>query len=112
MGWDAFARGPKGGININSDAANDFKYKALQVKRNIGSADCLLETGALDCSNCAEMIERACGLSPWTEELWNPRNMQWDWNFKYKDEDAWAYHSAKVFIETCIEHDLTIRFSF
>jgi len=39
-------------------------------------------------------------------------NQKANWDFKYKKEDAWAYLSARKFLELCAKHNLSIRFSW
>lgn len=63
------------------------------------------------------MIERATGRSVWDERDWDKEflikvNKQANWEFEYQQEEAWAYWSAKKFLETCAKAGLSISFSW
>lgn len=120
MGWDAF-----------TSARTDYKLNKLKSKRidklfdnatkyvvkKAGSADIYLRTAGLDCSACALMLQEATGESVWVDKKWNREyvrkvNREADWNFEYDKEDAWAYWSARKFLETCARAGLSIHFSY
>ncbi len=126
MGWDAFALSPE-----TSDwvaAANQktkeleivdekttvaFAAAVLRVVGKAGGVDADLKIGGLGCRSCAEMFEQA-GASPYSD--WDAekvkdiaRTANWDFD---PGEDAWAYWSAREFLQTCADLGLAVRFSY
>lgn len=114
MGWDAFAKGPKGGMITNSEIKHAFRAAQKLCMLKAKGHDIHIGKGyvALDCSQTAEMLKKACGKSPWDPNPWHPKLMTFNWDFEYKKELAWAYWSAKKFIDVCQEFNLTIKFSW
>jgi len=129
MGWDAFSSIEKtfGYPQRGNQFIPVFEYKeqrdafvkaSRRVRKLTGTVDNYLEQGALDCGACAEMLGMATG-----EECRNAVDVDWskkkvqslakkaNWDFKFKKEDAWAYWSAKLFLETCAELRLSISMS-
>ena len=119
MGWDAFSSvktlddcKPK-----HPEPRRLFRNAHLYVKRKAGSVDGYLEYGSLDCSDCRRMLEEATGESCYDENGWSKekvRDLQKsaNWNFEYDPEDAWAYWSARKFLEVCAKLNLSIEFSW
>jgi len=73
--------------------------------------------GGLDCSECARMLEKATKMNAWDENGWDVEKVKTlhssaDWKFNYHKDKAWAYWSAKKFLEICAENNLSIEFSF
>ena len=94
-----------------------FKNAELYVKRKAGSVDGCLRMAGLDCSACAKMLEKATNRSAWDESEWSNDfvkkiNLDANWDFEYENEQAWAYWSAKKFLETCAKANLSISFSW
>jgi hypothetical protein len=129
MGWDAFSsikktfgypqKGNKFIFVFEDKEQRDAFVKASRrVRKLTGTVDNYLEQGALDCRACAEMLERATGekCSSVVDVNWSKKKVQSlaknaNWDFKYGKSDAWAYWSAKVFLETCAELRLSISMS-
>ena len=120
MGWDAHSTAKKDWEKKKlKDPTTDklFKNAEAYVKRKAGSVDGYLRMAGLDCSSCAEMLERATGRSVWDERDWNKDfvvkvNEKANWDFEYEQEQAWAYWSAKKFLESCAKAGLSIYFSW
>lgn len=120
MGWDAFSSAKynyETGIFEDPSIGKLFKEASDFVKSLTGSVDGSLDHGVLDVSTCGEMLERGTGENCWTEDPWDKETvkrlaMTANWNFEYDIADAWAYWSAKKFLEICAEAGLSIRFSF
>lgn len=120
MGWDAFSSAEKDWDNRKlKDPIMDKSFAAADrfVAYKTGSADMLLRMAGLDCSPCATMLEKATGLDAWDEKGWDVEtvkeaNKNADWDFDYTEEFAWAYWSAKKFLECCAENNLSITFSW
>ena len=129
MGWDGWATRdgkrlpidwhPRSELKpeiLDAELAKAFKAARNWVKRTAGSVDGWLFLGGLDCSLCAEMLEKATGIDAWGESL-TPDEVkriyeEADWSFVYPIEDGWAYHSAKQFLEVCATYALGIGFSY
>lgn len=120
MGWDAYSSvgfdWSKGEFT-NKEHEAAFKNASDHVIKHAGTVDALLDCGSLDCSNCARMLQEATGKSCWDEKGWDETkvkilNKTAQWNFKIYPEDAWAYWSARKFLEVCSELNLSIRFSW
>lgn len=112
MGWDGYARPePKG------DALEAFRLAATSIKERCGSVDWLLERGALDCSDCAEWMEKLSGASAWAD--WSAAEMadfaaSADRNavheeYQAEQKDAWARESALAFMRVCAQQRRGMR---
>lgn len=127
MGWDAYATYPSGQTlrqNWKTDhrltsrrLREAFERSSAEVEALTGSADCLLATGALDVSTCADLLKRATGDNPWDEKGWKPRKVKQaneyaNWEFEVHEDDIVAYWSARKFLEICAELGLGVRFSY
>jgi len=126
MGWDAYAINAIDETIYTELSRHNPKFSrhrqafllaAKRVTSVTGSCDADLSGGALDCSNCAYMLQEATNRSCWSETPWSVDEVQTlsteaNWDFKVRREDLWAYYSAKVFLETCAELKLGIKFSF
>ncbi len=117
MGWDAHAKVESEFIDgdyvpVNKKYRDQFKEDFLWVKEKAGSVDGFLDGAGLDCSACGKMLEKATGLSVWTEEVWSPWEMKANWDFKFAKDKAWAYWSARKFFESCVKLKIQIRFSY
>lgn len=117
MGWDAFALVEYDEhFKITGRLADVFQKVSDEVKEKTGTVDGLLAKGGLDVDDCAYMLEHATGLSAWsvewTADYVKELNDRANWNFEYPIEDAWAYWSARRFLETCASEGLPIRFSW
>ena len=108
MSWDAIA--------INGKNHKDrFKEASELVKEKTGSVDGMLEDGMLDCKLSGEMLFDATGESVYSATPWSPEkvqelNQKANWNFEYDKKDKWAHKSAQIFLQTCAELGLGIRF--
>jgi phage FluMu protein Com len=119
MGWDAHTNAEKDWDKkcLKSKKLNNAFSKADEfVKKKAGSVDCYLFMAGLDCSACAKMLEEATGKSCYDDD-WEAKNIEKiylksNWNFEYKQEDTWAYWSAKKFLELCSKFKLTVTFSW
>ncbi len=101
---------------LNPEYAEAFKQASKQARKETGSVDALLRLGGLDCSTCAKMLEKATGESVYVEE-WSASKVKTlsksaNWGFKCDDSKAWAYWSARLFLETCAKFNLSIQFSW
>lgn len=100
MGWDA-------GFNTEAkDKRKQFKKTATEVKRIAGLVDGSLQFGGLDCSTCRLMLEQATAQNCSEGTEWSAEQVQQIasaavWEFVFQAEDAWAYWSARKFLETC-----------
>ncbi|HNG68581.1 MAG TPA: hypothetical protein PLP63_06535 [Saprospiraceae bacterium] len=122
MGWDAdssaIIKQVHGTRRIaNPQLRNQFYNAINEIQQKAGTADGSLIHGGLDCSNCADMIEKATLRSCYDSNGWSAEevkkiNESADWNFEYNQEDAWAYWSAKKFLELCAKNNLSIKFSW
>lgn len=120
MGWDAYSSvnylyDQRRIENAEHDAA--FKSAAKEVTQLAGTVDGYLETGGLDCSACCKMLQEATGDDCYDEEGWSSErvkqlNERADWRIPYGKDDAWAYWSARKFLELCAQFNLSIRFSW
>lgn len=127
MGWDANAsvkiKRDENFKLLNADellnteyVAEAFKRASKQARKETGSVDALLRLGGLDCSTCAKMLEKATGESVYVED-WSALKVKTlsesaNWDFKCDDGKAWAYWSARLFLETCAKFNLSIQFSW
>ena len=108
MGWDAFSSVLDHNLPI-------FKLVADKVKQKCGSVDDLLQSGGLDCSVCAYVLEIATGESAWNEDGWNAEKVKYLYeNAKWPENgyDCWAVESAKEFLNVCAKLGLEIHFSY
>lgn len=120
MGWDAYSpAGRDYKKNKLKDPAIDklFKNAESYVKRKTGSVDGLLRMAGLDCSDCAEMLDKATGRSVtddnnWSKNFVKKMNACANWDFEYEQEQAWAYWSARKFLETCAKAGISISFKW
>lgn len=95
----------------NPDIDSLFNAAADLVIEKAGSYDGGLRLGGLDCSTSIRMLEKAVGLSLSHEHYHIATQLQMmsNWDFEYSDEDAWAYWSARKFMECCCEFDLYFK---
>lgn len=128
MGWDAFAtqngetlfsfNEERGELEIADPVlCSIFAEVSKEVVTRTGAVDFLLRCGGLDCSACAHMLERATKCTAWDGDGWVAEQVQMlartaDWDFDYSANDAWAYWSARRFLETCARYKLGIKFSW
>lgn len=122
MGWDAHSSAEmdysKPFSRIRDKQIRRYFKKASDfVKAKTGTVDCLLETGSLDCDQCAKMLEAATGQTCWMDG-WSEADVQairetacWD-NISITKDDEWAFWSARKFLETCANLGLSINFSW
>ena len=123
MGWDAHSSADMKST-IRKLYIRDPKIRKLfkeaetfvREKSN-GHVDIYLHIGSLDTSTCGKMLERAVGWPVYDEDGWNvdkvkKLNAEANWDFKFKKEDAWAYWSARKFLEVCAQANLSISFSW
>lgn len=114
MGWDCFAYGPKGGKITDSKIKSDFKSAAKKVCKKAEYHDIHVGNGfvALDVSDTGQMINRA-GVDAWNAGYkFRVRQLKFNLDFEFQKEEAPYYWSAKLFMEVCEKHDLTIQFSW
>ncbi len=122
MGWDAFAEPVKNDWNKDGKITDIrkrrvFKKASNEVAKKADTVDWLLEKGGLDVSTCGQMLEKATGQGVYDENGWSKDkvkelNKSACWDFQVDKEDAWAYWSARYFLEACAKLGLRIRFSY
>lgn len=128
MGWDAYAvtvdgkglfeydwkntRG--GGLYIKDNVyARAFRNASQDVFAKSGTVDGLLSAGGLDCSRCAEEMQKLTGIDAWGHSLSIEEVQELTVTPYEPDEgEEWAYHSALEFIKVCQEQKLGIKFSW
>ena len=122
MGWDAISSVKiewddmiKKMVIITSNEREAFEHAALEVVKEAGSVDCLLEVGSLDVGDCGNMLERATGESvyggQWSSKRVKILNEEANWDFTTSKKDFWAFLSAKMFLELCAKFSLSIKFT-
>jgi len=120
MCWDAFSSAK---INyskneiVDTDLRMLFKNAETDVKELSVYVDGLLHRGGLDCSACREMLEAATRencYEDWDCDKVKSLNESSQWGFidEIKEEDLWAYWSARFFLKICAENGLSISFSY
>lgn len=127
MGWDAFSSAPLSinkGLKLKHKRHREaFAQAVANVRKHTDMVDGYLDAGALDCSACRDMLEKAAeksvknlnwglayepgGMQP---EVVKVMHMFLNWDFRVKKDDIWAYWSAREFVRVCVEQDLAIRF--
>lgn len=122
MGWDAFSSAKPDfekrcvkGVKVD----RLFKNAETYVRRKSGGyVDGYLRMGALDCSDCGRMLEKATGKSVcnenesrWSVAVVKEINKNANWDFDYSSEETLYYWSARKFLEVCAKAGLAIRFS-
>jgi len=137
MGWDAYATMPDGQDveqewteSENGHLPTDPRIReafAAAVRRARamvqelgdpeGVIDGFLENAALDCSACAQVLEKATGRSAYEPLRWSPEDVQELARTavfpKASDHlHPWAVASAWEFLTTCAALGLGIRFSW
>jgi histidyl-tRNA synthetase len=120
MGWDAHSSVEVDFENMKiKDNTLDqiFRERSKLIIKKAGSVDGAFRLGSLDVSTCARMLEKATSESCWTEDGWSIEKVKElsagaNWDFHYVKRDYWAYLSAKEFLSTCAENNLSISFSW
>jgi len=120
MGWDAHSSAEfdyEKGQFVNTAHQEAFLLAVHEVKTLTGTYDGYLKQGGLDCSDSCKMLELATGESCYAKDAWSAEkvkelNDKADWRIYYGGIDAWAYWSARKFLETCAELSLSITFSW
>lgn len=121
MGWDAYAEPLKAQWGLETEGDPEFAPAVEAARKDRFDSrnpiiDGLLRQGALDCSACASMMEKATGRScwsdPWSPEIVKALAASARWDFPIADHDVWAMRSAKAFLERCAELGRGIRFSW
>jgi len=114
MGWDAWATKKKQIPKAVWAAASNLA-KTLDAKAD-KTVDGLLSEGGLDCSNCAYALGLAVhghADACWSSTPWSAEEVQeFAQRATWPEVLDWANASAKVFLETCAQHNSGIRFSF
>ena len=119
MGWDAHTSAEK--VWEKRRLKDKFQNSAFKkadkfVFKKTGSADAYLRLAGLDCSACAEMLQKATGRDCWGDD-WSVDeiesiNKNANWDFEYDQDKAWAYWSAKEFLRLCAKFRLSVTFSW
>lgn len=114
MGWDGYAK-LNGARPLPPEVLGDFAKAAEAARQRAGCVDGCLENGVLDCSACAEALGEMTGLSWWDDH--GPVEVQRAWEDAQRyptpeGEDAWAYESAKAFLEVSARHGLSFYASY
>jgi len=121
MGWDAHTKIETEIVNNrlrikNKAIRESFKKAYVEVKKIAGAVDGFLDFGDLDCSTCRDMLTKATGINGYEDGFTSDQvvelNKNANWNFKFPEEDAWAYWSARKWLEVCAELKLSIYFSY
>lgn len=110
MGWDAFAW--NGGIvdPLPKEAAVWFAKAAQDVIDKVGSVDCGVKTGMLDCRACADAIKKLTNLNPYSERPVDPSEFKLNLDDP-RWEESWASYSAFKFLEGCLKFNYSVHFS-
>lgn len=130
MGWDAFAEPfstnwnfeplvQAGAVKEGSrewDGVEEAVRERIRAAGGRPTVDGLLRHGGLDCSDCAEMLERATLASCWIPE-WSPAMVRGlaqtaSWDFEVEPDLLWAKESARAFLEHAAKLGKSIRFSW
>jgi hypothetical protein len=133
MGWDAYATkqgkrlahkweqvgdGPATTLVLADDEQRAiFAAARARVLEQSPVIDGFLETGGLDVSTCAKMLEEATDESAYSDDGWSAEGVKLlaasaNWEFEVDDDERWAYWSARVFLETCAAHGFGIVFDW
>lgn len=120
MGWDAHSSVIMDEVihQISDETYRKlFTKAAAEVRKITGSVDGFLSLGSLDCSDCCRMLEAATGESCYSDSGWDIKKVKQlaansDWGIPYSEDQAWAYWSARKFLEVCAEGNLSITFSW
>lgn len=121
MGWDLYAvtvrgkrldiehgKSPEEGMYLKNPtlrkAFEQAKEDALK-KTPQDYIDWMLNIGALDCSDCAIVLEEVTPLDIWAEKFIPPKEVKEafetaDW--ESHPNKNWAYWSAYYFLKTCV----------
>ena len=115
MGWDAFSDPFSSRFEEDKpDPAYDDVAK--RVCADTGSVDGFLRYGALDCSQCADMLERATGASCWSDKWSKDRVTELaakaDWSFEVGVDMLWAKLSARAFLDQTAALGRGVKFSW
>lgn len=107
MGWDVYAAHE----NKKRIKVKAFEKAVKRVLKKADSVDGLLHIGGLDCSDCREMLEEATGIPAAFYSDYSPDELKKisdsaNWDFTFEQENAWAYWSAREFLETCVRLNL------
>lgn len=89
--------------------------KGVEELAGKGSYDGYLGQGGLGCPTCKRMMEVATAQSCTAGIKWSGQEVQQYareavWSFIFDASDAWAYWSARKFLELCAELGLAIYF--
>ena len=108
MGWDASC------LDLKVDK-KPFKQASKEVKQKAGLVDGRLMFGGLDCSTCRRMLQQATDQNCTEGVEWSAKQVKQisaaaKWDFTFNAEDAWAYWSARKFLEVCAELGTGIYF--
>ena len=118
MGWDAYSSAK---VDYRKNEIVDLKLQMLfknaetDVKSKAVYVDGILYKGGLDCSECRDMLQKATNESvyeDWSEEKVREVAAKSNWDFEFEFENAWAYWSARTFLEICSNNNLSISFSY
>lgn len=112
MGWDMYAVTRQGKPPLNLDA---FKIASDAVVSETGTVDGTLESGYLNCSDCAAAIEAITGHSAWQD--WSADELKKRFALalmpdNIEQDKKWAYHSAYQFLRVCAEGGLAAEASY
>lgn len=116
MGWDASS-------DMYNYRKQEFVDKVIglafvnaskEVVKTAKFVDSGLAFGDLNCKDSRNMLKKAIPEHNFFEDLkvQDVIEMEENWDFKYSEEESWAYWSARKFIEVCKKHNLSIRFSY
>lgn len=127
MGWDAYAtkngeilelsqlgNEPGDGLILTNTNLRLAFWDAMKIVADrVGNVDGMLKLGGLDCSVCAQAIDRYGGFDPWTRDDLTPEQVRVvvrDW--KKPQWETWVSLSAYMFLKTCADNGLGVHFSW
>lgn len=114
MGWDAFAETKTGKTIKSAKIKKAFSDASDQLCLLVG-CDGFLSHCALDCSGAGAALKEATGFGVYDEAGWSAEKVQ-----LAKAKASWEevegclslIASAKVFLDLCAKHNLSIYFSW
>ena len=115
MGFDVDAFNPGGSASKDATLKAAFADAEDWLLRNAGGCDGFISLGSLDCSLSITYLEQAIGrkFEPSKGDIWPPEEVRalsnaavWPDPATVRDDQRWAYWSARKFLEICVEHGL------
>ena len=99
----------------NRKVSKAFRHLSAAIRLVTGAVDGELIYGGLGCSKSRQFLEKATDIIcyiDWDSEDTVKIAAKANWNFEHSPDEAWAYQSAKLFLETCAKLELAVTFTF